>query len=61
MYGVKGKDWKYFYYSAVSLFLLFLLNLIVIELPQKEHFTRSQDKGLNKNVLPLWNYLLVAF
>jgi len=35
MYWVKDKDGKYLYYRMISLPLLFLLNLILIELPQK--------------------------
>ena len=31
--GVKGKDWKYLCYRVISLFLFFLLNLILIEQP----------------------------
>lgn len=37
MCGVKGKDWKYLYYKVTSLFLRFLLNLNLIELPQEEY------------------------
>lgn len=41
-----------------SLSFLFLLNFILIELPQKELCKGSAGKGLTQNVPLLWNYLL---
>lgn len=47
MYRIKGKDWKYLYYKAISFLLLFLLNLILIELLWEEYCKVSL--GLNPN------------
>lgn len=39
MCGVKDKDWKYLYYKIISLPLLFLSNLFLIKLSQKNIVT----------------------